>query len=94
MRLRIGIGQVSRVLGTIALLDRGKEGIHVHQCNGAGPDYGSINVGFGMICMMVSCEEGHGLAIIVYSYCNYIQYMVLDKYNTGREGDIIIMINL
>jgi hypothetical protein len=47
-----------------------------------------------MIGKMVFYGGWHGLVTIVYLYCNYIQYMVLDKYNTGREGDIIIMINL
>jgi hypothetical protein len=46
---------MSTPFGMIALLDRGKEGIHVHQCNDAGPGFGTANGGFGMIGMMVFC---------------------------------------
>ena len=53
----IGDGyRTSAPFGMIALFDRGKEGIHVYQCNGAGPDYGTVNEGFGMICMMFILE--------------------------------------
>lgn len=67
--------RTSTPFGTVTLLDRGEEGIHVHQCNSAGPDCGPISGGFGMIYRMIFCGEEHGLVIIVYLYCNYIQYL-------------------
>ena len=53
----------------ITLFNGGKEGVHVYQCNGAGPDFVAMGRGSGMIHVS-ECVFDCG----AYGYCNYIQY--------------------